>query len=120
MYMRKKVITESAAASRLDQPTSPIRRKITAEFKLIALRRMREEGITPTALAIELGVRRNQLYKWAKAFDEQLPGKGFKNPGRPVAPEETEVEQLRRKLAAAEEELVILKKFDAYLTRRKQ
>ncbi len=118
--MKKKVIPKSQVDAGADAPAPRTRAKITNEFKHMALQRMREETISQTALAAELGIRRNQLYKWAKAVEDQLPGESFKSPGRPVATEETEVEQLRRKLAVAEEELAILKKFDAYLTRRKQ
>lgn len=118
--MRKKAIAEALEGVGTEVPAPLKRLKITKEFKHMALQRMREGAMSQTALAAELGIRRNQLYKWAKALEEQLPGEDFKTPGRPVAPQATEVEQLQRKLAAAEEELAILKKFDAYLTRRKQ
>ena len=44
----------------------------------------------------------------------------LRTPGRPATSELSEVEQLRLKLAKAEQELEILKKFDAYLTRLKK
>ena len=53
-----------------------------------------------------------------RAFE--TPGEVFRSPGRPAAAELSEVEQLRRELARAQEELAILKKFDAYLTRLKK
>ncbi len=90
------------------------------EFKRSAIARMREGKKSATDLAAELGIRRNQLYKWQKQLDEQAPGVPLRAPGRPVAGQETEVERLRRQLASAEEELAILKKFDAYLTRLKK
>jgi transposase len=118
MYMNKKAISKRAPGAGAD--AVPVERtKFTNEFKRMAVERMRQGVISPTELAVELGIRRNQLYKWADKLDEQLPGESFKSPGRPVA-EETEVERLRRELATAQEELAILKKFDAYLTRRKQ
>jgi transposase len=120
MYMKKNAISKSLVVAGTDVPVPRRRSKISNEFKHMALQRMREGIISQTELAAELGIRRNQLYKWAKVLGEQLPGESFKSQGRPVATEETEVEQLRRKLVAAEEELAILKKFDAYLTRRKQ
>lgn len=88
----------------------------TDEFKRSAVDRMRTGTQSATALALELGIRRNQLYKWAKQLDEQAPGTALKSPGRPPQSEESEVVRLRRELAAAQEELEILKKFDAYLT----
>ena len=44
----------------------------TREFKLEALRLMEESGRRPSEIAMELGIRRNQLYKWK----EQLIKKG--------------------------------------------
>ena len=45
----------------------------TREFKLEALRLMEETDRRPSDIAMELGIRRNQLYKWKV----QLEG-GFK------------------------------------------
>jgi transposase len=92
----------------------------TDEFKREAVARLRAGEQTATDIALELGIRRNQLYKWAKKLDEQSPGEQFRSPGRPGAGELSEVEQLRRDLASAQEELAILKKLDAYLTRLKK
>ena len=114
--MKKKEIGELAPDM---VPAPGGRTKYSAEFKRMAVERMRDGALNPTELAIELGIRRNQLYKWAKVLDTQLPGEEFKSPGRPVAGELSEVERLRRELAKAQEELAILKKFDAYLTRHK-
>ncbi|MCG8435250.1 MAG: transposase [Gammaproteobacteria bacterium] len=36
------------------------------EFKLEAVRLMRESGCPASEIAMELGIRRNQLYKWAE------------------------------------------------------
>lgn len=95
------------------------RTTFSKEFKLMAVERMRSGDKNPTELALELGVRRNQLYKWAKVLDEQGREASFKGPGRLPADQESELVRLRRDLARANEELAILKKFDAYLTRRK-
>ena len=118
--MKKSEISVSPVDALFNVVVPGVRTKFDDEFKREAVRRMRAGLITQTELAAQLGIRRNQLYKWAKVLDSQLPGEGFKHPGRPVAAEPTEVEQLRRRLALAEEELAILKKFDAYLTRHKQ
>ena len=96
------------------------RAQFSDEFKREAVARLREPGQNATELALELGIRRNQLYKWAKKFDELAPGEAFRSPGRPGAEEESEVVRLRRELASAQEELAILKKLDAYLTRLKK
>jgi transposase len=120
MYMKKSDMKKVPVDPTLNVVVPGKRAKFEDDFKRLAVERMRDGLITKTELAAQLGIRRNQLYKWAKIFGSQLPGESFKNPGRPVAAEPTEVEQLRRKLTVVEEELAILKKFDAYLTRRKQ
>jgi transposase len=106
-------------------PTSPesapkARTVFSDEFKRAAVSRLRSGEQNASDLAVELGIRRTQLYKWAKKFDEQAPGEMFRSPGRPAMSELSEVEQLRRELSKAQEELAILKKFDAYLTRLKK
>lgn len=67
-------------------------------------------------LARELGIRRNQLYKWqeqlAKKGDGAFPGHG----GRPSKVDD-EVSQLKRELKHATEELEILKKAAAYFAK---
>lgn len=96
------------------------RATFTDEFKRNAVAKLRQPGTNATLLALELGIRRNQLYKWAKALDEVAPGVPLRSPGRPPVADESEVVRLRRQLARAEQELAILKKFDAYLTRLKK
>lgn len=102
------------------EPVSKQRAVFTDEFKRMAASRLRDGRQSATDLAVELGLRRNQLYKWAKQLDEQASGDHFRSPGRPAPSELSEVEQLRRRLAKAEQELAILKKLDAYLTRLKK
>ena len=93
-----------------------LRTVFSDEFKRAAVFRLRQREQSATALALELGIRRNQLYKWAHQFDTLGANEKLKTPGRPPQSDETEVARLRRQLARAEEELAILKKFDAYLT----
>ena len=100
--------------------TAKPRAKFTDEFKRNAVARMRAEGQSASDLAVELGIRRNLLYKWADKIDKQSPGDALRFPGRPAVDTLNEVEQLRRELARDQEELAILKKFDAYLTRLKK
>ena len=90
------------------------------DFKRKAVARMREDGVNASLLAVELGIRRNMLYKWEKALAASAPGVSLRSPGRPPLTDADEMVNLRRKLAKAEQELAILKKFDAYLTRRKK
>lgn len=88
----------------------------TEQFKLDAVRRMQEPACSPTALALELGIRRNQLYKWAAALKHNgaLPAAATPT----IADPTVEIACLRRQLLAAQEENAILKKLDAYLTKR--
>lgn len=85
------------------------RQSYTREFKLEAVRLLEQGDHTAAALAIQLGVRRNQLYKWQeevhKYGDEAFPGSG-----RREASDESEVVRLRRELKRVKEERDILKK----------
>lgn len=113
--MTKKIIsspTQPPAQSSKERE----RTTYSKDFKLMAVRRMREGALNATDLALDLGIRRNQLYKWAKAFDAK-GADGFQGAGRLPAEQESELTRLRRQLALANEEIAILKKFDAYLTR---
>jgi transposase len=101
----------------MENETARLRTVFSDEFKRQAVVRLRQQEQTATDLALELGIRRNLLYKWARKFDQLAPDEKFRIPGRPRLDQEDEVTQLRRRLAKAEEELDILKKFDAYLTR---
>lgn len=91
----------------------------TKQFKLDAVRRMQEPDCSPATLALELGIRRNQLYKWADALKQsgELP---TAKPASPASDSDlaSENARLRRELKASLEENAILKKLDAYLTRR--
>lgn len=119
--MKKKQLPSKREIVPNTMGTAPKQRAVFSdEFKRSAVARMHEGAQSATDLALELGIRRNQLYKWQKQLDEQAPDMPLRSPGRPVAGPESEVERLRRELANAQEELAILKKFDAYLTRLKK
>lgn len=79
------------------------------EFKLEALRLLEESGRPASDIAMELGLRRNQLYKWK----EQMAKKGdvpSSKIGRPKKEEQSEVSKLRQELKRLQEENEILKK----------
>lgn len=117
--MKNKLLPASPSVKVPGSPAVPERKAFTKDFKLAAVERMRHGEKNPTELALELGIRRNQLYKWAKALDAGGAAASFKGPGRLPAEQESEITRLRRELARANEEIAILKKFDAYLTSRK-
>ena len=92
------------------------RKTFSKAFKIEAVRLL-GLGEKPAAqLALELGVRRNQLYKWRDRID----GKGdaaFQGPGRRPASEESEIVRLKRELVRVREERDFLKKAAAYFAK---
>lgn len=90
----------------------------TNEFKREAVTRMKTCD-SVSALALELGVRRNLLYKWSKLLEAGGLGDTLKSPGRPPLAAESEVERLLRENARLELENNILKKAQAYFAGRK-
>jgi transposase-like protein len=74
------MINKHLRSTKTDEPKASAaapavsRAKFTDEFKRVAVARLRECD-NATLLALELGIRRNQLYKWAKMLDELEPGK---------------------------------------------
>jgi transposase len=94
------------------------RQAFSREFKLEAIRLL-EEGKKPAAdIARELGIRRNQLYKWKEQRDQQgatvFPGQGRRsNKGS----DSGEIARLRSELAKVKEENEILKKAAAFFAR---
>jgi transposase len=88
------------------------------EFKLEAVRLL-EEGKKPaTDLARELGLRRNQLYKWKDTIDRKgedaFPGQGRRAGTETQA---GEITRLKRELFQAQEDVEILKKAAAFFAK---
>jgi len=81
----------------------------TKEFKLEALRMMDESERPASEIAMQLGIRRNQLYKWK----EQMMKKGdvpTAKKGRPRKSEQSELSKVKQELKRVQEENEILKK----------
>ena len=81
----------------------------TKEFKLEALKLMAASDKPASEVATQLGIRRNQLYKWK----EQMAKKGEVSSGkrgRPKKAEQSEIATLRQELNRVKEENEILKK----------
>ena len=92
------------------------RKTFTKEFKLEAVRLLETSDQTGVVVARELGIKRNQLYKWR----DELSIKGdaaFNGPGRRPADQSDQVAQLKKENARLKEELEILKKAAAYFAR---
>lgn len=104
-----------------DADAQPKHRSVyTREFKLAAVARLKDGKQTAEALAIELGIRRNQLYKWAKAIEQNGPEASFASRGRKPASEESELARVKRELERVREDFEILKKLQASFMRMKR
>lgn len=71
---------------------------------------------SPTEIAMELGIRRNQLYKWKEQLAKQ-GDEAFKNRGRPKKENQSELTTLQQENNRLREEIEILKKAAAYFAR---
>ena len=91
------------------------RKYFTKEFKLEAVRQLEQSGKAGTELARQIGVRRNQLYKW----QAELRGKADRAfPGRGQHLESAdELSRLKRELEQVIEERDILKKAVAFFAK---
>lgn len=92
------------------------RKTFTKEFKLEAVRLLQEANKPASEIALELGIRRNQLYKWL----DQLKTTGdVVSPklGRPKKSEQSLEAKLREENRKLKEENDILKKAAAYFAR---
>ena len=92
-------------------------KKYTRDFKLEAIRLMDESDRPAAEIARELGVRRNQLYKWK----EQLADKGETafpgQRGRPRKENQRELTTLKQENKRLKEENEILKKAAVYFAK---
>ena len=91
------------------------RRRFSREFKLEAVRLVRERGVSVAQAARDLDLHENLLRKWVKEFAAD-PGQAFPGQGH-VKPEQLEIERLRREVAKLKAERDILKKAAAYFAR---
>jgi len=91
------------------------RRKFGREFKLEAVRLVRERGVSVAQAARDLEVHENVLRKWVKEFVAD-PGQAFPGNGQ-MKPEQLEIERLRREVAKLKAERDILNKAAAYFAR---
>ena len=91
------------------------RRKFSREFKLEAVRLVRERGVTVAQAARDLDVHENVLRKWVRDFDAD-PRQAFPGPGQ-MKPEQLEIDRLRKEVAKLKAERDILKKAAAYFAK---
>ncbi len=86
------------------------------EFKEEAVRMMESSDRPAAEIAMELGIRRNQLYKWKEQM-ENKGDKAFSGRGRPKKEDQSEVATLRQENERLKEEVEILKKAAAYFAK---
>jgi len=84
------------------------RRVHSREFKLEAVKLVRERGVAKSEAAKQLGVHVNVLRKWIADYEVD-PKQAFPGHGQ-MKPEQAEIEKLRRELARVKAERDILKK----------
>jgi transposase len=85
-------------------------------FKLEALRLLAESDRPASDIARELGIRRNQLYKWKEQMSQKGKVASAKR-GRPKKEDQSELASLRQDNKRLKEENEILKKAAAYFAR---
>jgi transposase len=100
------------------------RQKFSKEFKLTAVKLLQAGQKPATQLALELGIRRNLLYKWAETVNNHsgdaesvFNGPGRNKLGKRSDPLKAENARLKRELARITEERDILKKAEAYFAK---
>lgn len=82
----------------------------TKEFKVEAVRLMNASDRPSSELAAQLGIRRNQLYKWKSQLEDKGDKAFSNNLGRPRKEDQSELVTLRQENERLKEEVEILKK----------
>ena len=100
------------------------RQRYSKGFKLAAVKLLQSGTKPGTLIAMELGIQRNLLYKWAEALKQHggntetvFQGPGRNKLGKHHDPFKVENARLKRELARVTEERDILKKAEAYFAK---
>ena len=91
------------------------RRKFTREFKLEAVRLIRDRGVSFNQASEDLGVHVSQLRSWVKKFTED-PEHAFPGNGQ-MKPEQLEIARLKREVIKLKAERDFLNKAAAYFAK---
>ena len=91
------------------------RRQHAGEFKLEAVRLIRDRGVSYAQASRDLGVHQTLLREWMKAFGDD-PQHAFPGHGQ-MRPEQAEIARLRREVTRLKAERDILKKAAAYFAK---
>lgn len=88
------------------------RKKFSRSYKLAAVKKVVEQGMTGAEVARELGIRANLIYNWKAKFESE----GCINELDSASPEE-ENKRLRERVRQLEMEREILKKATAFFAK---
>src|SRR5579864_2434169 len=99
----------------MEQEAVMERRRFTREFKVEAVKLVRDRGVAVKQAARDLNVHENVLRKWVKEFGVD-PQHSFPGHGQ-MKPEQLEIERLRREVQKLKAERDILKKAAAYFAK---
>ena len=91
------------------------RRKFSREFKLEAVRLVKDRGVSVAQAARDLDLHENVLRKWVREVSGD-PQHAFSGHGQ-VKPEQFEIDRLRKEVAKLKAERDILKKAAAFFAR---
>jgi transposase len=91
------------------------RRKFGREFKVEAVRLIRERGVSVAQAARDLDVHETVLHRWVKQVAAD-PKHAFPGQGQ-MRPEQAEIDRLRKEVARLRAERDILKKATAFFAR---
>lgn len=91
------------------------RRKFAREFKLEAVRLIKDRGVSVAQASRDLGVHQTQLRQWVKDFADD-PQQAFPGHGQ-MKLEQAEIVRLKREVTKLKAERDILKKAAAYFAK---
>ena len=91
------------------------RRKFSREFKLEAVKLVKERGVSVPQAAEDLDVHENVLRKWVRELREE-PQEAFPSNGKQKV-QDAEIARLRKEVAKLKMERDILKKAAAYFAK---
>ncbi len=91
------------------------KRQFSREFKLEAVKLIRERGVSVAQASRDLGVHENVLRKWVRSVAED-PVHAFPGQGQ-MKPEQAEIAALKKEVAKLKMERDILKKAAAYFAK---
>jgi len=91
------------------------RRRFTREFKVEAVRLIKDRGVSYAQASQDLKVHPTQLRSWVKAFADD-PRDAFSGQGQ-MKPDQLEIARLKREVTRLKAERDILKKAAAYFAK---